>query len=336
MVSHDLLRVEVKQRDLWGWIYACLRAPITRRTIRATQYEHVVKHIETQYLGELPVAIPADAPLLKHCDNLAKDILRCRNEAFAKIKQAETLFERQFPAIIGELDQSTFIHPASQVLFTGRRRFDAPSHTPEKAWIEKRLAKSCVRWMTLREAGCGVWLPNRFRRIPLRNGVELINSSQLFEINPDGHRRISSSGIVEGNNGFVKPGWLMLSRSGGAQTQLGQVAMATEYHTGKVISDHVIRISAAGDILPGYLGVAIDHPTLGRPRVRALAYGLSVQHIDEGDLKEFRIPRLRPEVEQKISQITQDAFALWMDADRCENRLARLVEVEIKQHIVGS
>lgn len=327
LISDDLLRIKAREPDWWGWIYAYLRAPTVREMMKTAQYGHIIKHLETQHLEELPIIIPNDEKVLSKCNTAAKRVIECRNDAFQKINDAEEAFSSQFPPIgMADIDESSFVQRASDSLFVGRRRFDAGNHTPQKAEIERRLKHGCTEWTTLRQAGCDVWLPNRFKRISAESGVELVSSSQIFEINPDYSHRISPSGISDKNNGFVYPGQLMMSRSGQVYGLLGSVAMATEQYRGKLISDHVIRIKAGSSIDPGYLYVALSHTKLGRPRAKALAYGSSVPSIEVDDLKEFAIPRLDRTVERQISNLAEDVFSLWSEADETENRLAAIAE----------
>lgn len=131
----------------------------------------------------------------------------------------------------------------------------------------------------------------------------------------------------------MKPGWIMMSRSGQVYGLLGSVAMATEQHSGKVVSDDVIRIAPSEDLRPGYLYVAISHSTLGRPRAKALAYGSSIPHVEVEDLKGFSIPRLASAVEKQISDLAEDAFKLWSVADETENAIAETAETVISNFL---
>lgn len=333
LISHDLLRIDAIDPDWWGWIYAYLRAPTVREMMQAARYGHIIKHLETHHLDELPIITPSDPRILTECQAATEKVLGSRNQAFSKINEAEALFEKQFPTSEKAADAAAFVRRASEALFRNRRRFDAWSHNPEKEEIERRLNASCKGWTTLEQAGCEVWLPNRFKRIPAEDGVELIDSSQIFELNPDYNRRISASGIADKNNGRVEPGWIMMSRSGQVYGLLGSVAMATEQHAGKVVSDDVIRIAPSEDLRPGYLYVAISHSSLGRPRAKALAYGSSIPHVEVEDLKGFSIPRLAPEIEKQISDLAEDAFKLWSEADEAENAIADTAEAEISDFL---
>ncbi len=335
LVSHDLLRVEPKSENCAGWLYAYLRAPTVRRMMKSTDYGQIVKHLETQHLDELPVVFPPDVMLLRECDRRLRRIIACRNEAVHKNREAETLFGNCFPGLRDTGSQAGFVVSARDKMFGSRRRFDAWYHNPRKEAIERCLRQYSREWVTLEEAGCDIWLPNRFRRIPAESGALLVDSSQIFEINPDYGKRISPSGISDKEGGTVQPGWLMMARSGQIYGLIGSVALATELHRGKVVSDHVTRIVPGGGLEAGYVYVAMGHPVLGRWRVKALAWGSSVPCIEVEDLRAFGIPRLDSTLEREISKAASEAFALWMEADQLEEELASMAEEEVEEFARG-
>lgn len=337
LISHDLLRIEAREPAWWGWLYAYLRAPTVRAMMKTAQYGHIIKHLETPHLDALPIVLPTDGTAFSRCNTAAQRIVACRNAACQKINAAEAVFAAQFPPLaLAESDASHFVKRASTSLFGGRRRFDAGSYHPQKTAIERRLRQGGTAWTTLQHVGCDIWLPNRFKRVAAEEGVALLSSSHIFEINPDSAQRIAASGIADKHKGFVCPGWLMMARSGQVYGLLGSVALATAQHREKLISDDVIRIKAGPAIAPGYLYVALSHPTLGRPRAKALAYGSSVPHIAVDDLKALAIPRLHRTVEQRIAALVEDGVALWAEADARERRLAAFAEEMLQAFLTRS
>jgi len=135
LISHDLLRIEAIDPDWWGWIYTYLRAQTVREMMKAAQYGHIIKHLETHHLDELPIIIPRESKIFQECNHGTRRILECRNKAFRKINEAERIFEGRFPSASGDFDEAAFTRRASQSLFSARRRFDAWSHNPEKEAI---------------------------------------------------------------------------------------------------------------------------------------------------------------------------------------------------------
>lgn len=335
LVSHDLLRIEAKKAEEKGWIYAYLRTPAVRAMMTSAQYGHMIKHLEVSHLDALPLVECPSVTVREECLEKFNSIVSARNEAIAEIEKAEIEFERQFPLIHHDTDEGEngFSVSASQTLMVGRRRFDAFRNNPYAQSIEERLAANTCSMDSLRSLGCEVWLPNRFRRVPAENGVDLVDSSSIFEINPDHRRTISATGISDRNGGFVKEDWLLMSRSGQVYGLLGSVAMATPSHLGKVVTDDIIRIRAGEDVDPGYLHLSLSHTALGRPRVKSLAYGSSIPHIEVEDLLDFTIPRMSKRREETIGSAVRRAYKKWSEADRVENELRDTAEALISRFL---
>ena len=135
---------------------------------------------------------------------------------------------------------------------------------------------------------------------------------------------IADGDFGDRNRGRVKTGWLLLARSGQTYGINGSVVLATEALEEKVISDHVIRIAPRKDaqIRIGYLHTALSHPSLGRPLVKALAYGSSIPEIDPSDFASFEVVRLTRSEEDAIADLAEEAAPKRAKADILERELA--------------
>ena len=181
-----------------------------------------------------------------------------------------------------------------------------------------------------------MWLPTRFRRVAARDGVDFLDSSDLFEINPDITKRIADRGFGDPYDGRVLRGWILLARSGQIYRINGSTMLSGPRHENKVISDHIIIRIAPRDpkCRLGYLAMAMSHPTLGRPRVKALPYGSSIPEIEVADLQSFSVPRLEERAEADIADRIEEAACLQDRADQLETRLAASAEAEV-QRVAG-
>ena len=184
---------------------------------------------------------------------------------------------------------------------------------------------------------------NRFQRVAAAEGPLFVDSSALFEINPDISKRIAERNFGDGYAGRVQRGWILVARSGQTYGLIGSSMLTGARHENKVISDHIIRVapSQAGgcgmrvepQCRPGYVVAAMTHPELGRPRVKALPYGSSVPSIEVNDLRQFQIPRLQASVENRIADHVEEAARLRDRADEIENQLAESADAEIRRFV---
>ena len=331
LISDDLLRFEFLEEGWWGWIYAYLRAPTVRKMMKAAEYGHIIKHLETHHLDSLPVVCVNDQTRARFGAE-ASDLLELRDRAYALTVEAERLFERAFDVFEAtDLGEAGFSSRASG-MFSRRRRLDAWHHNPAVRALEAHLARQAKGWNRIVELGFEVWLPTRFRRVAARDGVDFLDSSDLFEINPDVTKRIADRDFGDPYNGRVARGWVLLARSGQIYGLNGSAMVSGPFHENKVISDHIIRIAPQDpQCRLGYLLVAMTHPTLGRPRVKALPYGSSVPEIEVEDVQGFSIPRLDERVEADIADRVEEAARLRDGADELETRLAESANAEVER-----
>ena len=164
LISHDLLRIEPNQTDLWGWLYAYLRAPSVREMMKAVQYGHIIKHLEVHHLDKLPVVQVGERERLEF-DTVARAVVDKRCRAFALTLEAERQFTEAFGSIeVNDFGETGFTIQASQAFASPRRRFDAWHHSPWGRTIADHLSRCTTGWSSIGDLGFEVWLPGRFRR----------------------------------------------------------------------------------------------------------------------------------------------------------------------------
>jgi hypothetical protein len=337
VISDDLLRVKpVVARDL-GWIYAFLQTPQSRAMTTSAHYGHIIKHLETSHLDALPIPEIDDEQAAEFNSKVTK-IIDLRNEGHRLTLEAEALFGDSLgPLKIKDWGEQGFSVKASKALMGGRRRMDATIHNPGVAAIRKHLGKNGSGFTSISEAGYDVWLPSRFRRIPAEDGVLLVDSADLTEVNPDLTKKIADgSDYGDPYRGRVSTGWILMARSGQTYGIIGTTVLAEKDLEGKVISDHVMRIKPRADakMLPGYLMTALSHPTFGRPAVKSLAYGSSIPEIEVADVQSHQVVRLKLEEETAIANLAQKAATARAMADILEREITAEADVLVNQFIV--
>jgi type I restriction enzyme S subunit len=336
LISDDLLRVEPKSEALWGWTYAYLRSHFARSMMSSAEYGHIIKHLEPSHLAAMPVPRPRDAVAARMQSDVSR-ILEDRNRAVELMRNADALYEKAV-GIPVSLDSGEAGYSVSSSLFmSGRRRLEGVFHNPTVRGLQNHFAKRGLKTISIEKAGYDLWLPTRFKRIPAEEGVELVGSADLFEMNPDIEKRIADGDFGDRNAGRVKQGWLLLARSGQTYGLNGTLVIANKFHEGKVVSDHVIRIAPRSEcqVRAGYLYAALSHPVLGRPMVKSLAYGSSIPEIDVGDISSLAIPRLKSSIEEEIAEMTELAAKLFADADLLETAVAEDVDKMITKLLAG-
>lgn len=337
LISDDLLRINPIDPSAWGWTYAYLRSTAARAMMTSAKYGHVIKHLEVGHAQALPMPQPR-ADIVAAFQRDAEHILASRNKAVELFQNAEDAVGKHV-GVPKRLPSSEagFSVPASSFM-GGRRRLEGVFHNPTVRGLHAHFVARKLRTTSLIQSGCELWLPTRFRRIPAEEGVELVGSADLFEMNPDLTKRIADIDFGDANAGRVKEGWLLLARSGQTYGINGTMVIANAFHENKVISDHVIRIAPTPhcDVRTGYLYAFFSHPDLGRPMVKSLAYGSSIPEIDVSDIANLPIPRLARSEEDAIADMAEEASRLFAEADILENKMSAKVDAMLAALLEGN
>jgi hypothetical protein len=322
VISDDLLRVEAIDPNDRGWLYAYLLAPQTRAMTKSAHYGHIIKHLETSHLDALPVPTVDDATALDFSKRVKK-ILDLRNEGYRLTLEAEAQFEKALGSIaVKDWGERGFTVKASKSFLEGRRRLDAARHNPGASAIHRFLANHGQGFSTLIEAGYDVWVPGRYKRIPVENGVIYRDSADLLEVNPDLPKRYADCKFGDKFRGRVNGGWILVACSGQVYGIIGTAILATKALNDQVVSNHVLRAAPKkGGVPAGYIVTALTHPLLGRPIVKALAFGSSVPEINSDDLAQLQIVRLISGEESAIAEAAEESAKVRAAADLLEREI---------------
>ncbi len=331
LISDDLLRVDARDECLKGWIYAYLLTPQSRAVMTGEQYGHIIKHLETTHLLGLPVPHVDDATAAKMNNHLNR-VLQLRNDGHILAIEAEKHFERALGTVdISDWGEQGFIVRASRALFTGRHRLEASVFNPGIQTIRAHLAVNGKGFTTLRESSFDVWVPGRYKRIPSDSGVVYRDSADILEVSPDLTKRFVDTGFGDNYGGRVEAGWILIPSSGQVYGIIGTAVLASDALHGQVVSNHVIRIAPRADaaIRAGYLVTALSHPMLGRPLVKALAFGSSVPEIAPDDIADLEVVRLEDRDEGIIADLAEAAAKARAESDILERQMAAEAEAII-------
>ncbi len=162
LVSDDLIRVEAREPEQSGWLYAYLQSPQARAMMSGAQYGAIIKHLEVPHLEALPVPV-VKPQIAADFQTRTETILTLRNRAHALATQAEERFATAIGPVKSQHEEDGFEVKAS-ALFTGRRRLEASYHAPHPASILRRFTTMKATVMPLSSVTEKVWWMKRFRR----------------------------------------------------------------------------------------------------------------------------------------------------------------------------
>lgn len=333
--SDDLLRIEVKDLTLRGWMYAFLRSQQARAMMTSVQYGHVIKHLERSHLERIP--FPVLSPhLCLQFDERVRAIFMKRDRAHELVKEAERLFSDSLG--IGDPPedvQQGFMIPASSLAIQ-RRRFEGSFHNPYVRWLLKRFESLGQSTEQLGLVADRVWWIPRFKRVFGDAGSPYLSAEDLFSLNPPTKKRVHADQAENPEDFFVKAGWLVMACSGQVYGMNGSVALMTKRHETAFLSHDLIRIIPKKNcISSGYLLIALGHPTLGRPLVLRYAYGTSIPHLEPTDVELVPIVRLGEDIENAIAERAERAVTLRSEADDLEDSITAEAQRLLERLQVG-
>lgn len=335
LITHDLLRIEPRDKKAHGWLYAFLRAPKARAMMTSARYGHIIKHLESSHLDTLPIPL-VSKNVLDTCNSVVEQILNLRERAYSAKLEADNYFEQRLGRLeTSDFGERGFITRAANTILLRGQRLDAARHNPAVNLLRRHLHKNGRTVDRLSGCGFEIWVPGRYKRIPATDGVIFVDSSDLFEINPDTSKRFADCRFGDKYRGRVQPGWLLMASSGQTYGLVGGVILSGAFHEGKVVANHVIRIipTTSASARSGYVLVALSHPTLGRPIIKSLTFGSSVPEISPDDIADFGLVRLSERDENCIADLAEKSAELRSQADILETQLALDAEMILDSFI---
>ena len=337
LISHDLLRIDVQDQRLRGWVYAYLRSPTIRAMMTSVQYGHMIKHLEVGHLDALPFIEIPDAAL-QEFTLLTDDVVRSRDRAHDLVHEAEEHFGKEIGAIPDLTDGTSGFTTTTAEIFGNGRRFEGHYHNPVARAAERAITQSSHRLEKLSSLVDRVFIPGRFKHIYGPDGRPYLDSAQILEVSPDIDKRVLSLDAERRAGYLVQAGSLLLPCSGQLHGIIGSVVLAGEWHENKVLTNHILRVVPKGmpTIRIGYLQAVLSHPQLGRPRILRGAYGSSVPELSVRDVENMTVPRLAAKAEGAIADDMEEAATLMAHANSVEDEIAQRAERIVRSFLDSS
>lgn len=331
IISHDLLRVQARDPGELGYLYAFLKTRFGRATMRSSKYGSIIKHLEPEHLQKSPVPLLGDQ-LRRAVGQRAEEAFRLRDEALRRFREAEQLYEQEVAGHDGETPPEISYAVSASRMFGRQRRLDGYHYNPDAERVLRQLKDTGNEVVPLRSVVDHVFGVPRFKHVYAEHGIPYLDSEDLFKVNPEITKFIPRATKKDPDSYYVERDWLLMACSGQIYGLNGSVVLANEWHENKIISNHVIRIVPSREgVRPGYLRMALGHPTLGWPLVIRCAFGTSVPEIAPEDVQNLPVVRLEPSVEDEIAELVESADELRLRADREEDMATATVQAELER-----
>lgn len=330
-LSQHAIKLKTMDAITAGYIAAFLRSSYGKIQLTQSSYGSVVTHIEPHHLET--VYAPNPHPIVKsNIGNLMLEATKLRDESNRLLDEADNLVHEILNLRpLDELNQDNEVVLHSSVRASQLQwRFEASYHNPIIKNISHALEQSQYTITTLDDEKLTreVRPITKFRkRVYVKEGgIPLLNSKQLFQIDPVERKAIAKGAHTKDLPEIgLEENMLAITCSG----TIGRVQIIPAYMEGWAASQDAIRVIAQDPETAGFLyaWLASDY---GQKLLLRETYGSVVVHIDSTMLSTVQVPDVDEHIRNHIGSIVIRANKLRDEAWQKEQQAIHQVESLIR------
>lgn len=319
--SQDIIRVNPNNSKIpYGYLYAYLASKTAYNYMQSYIYGSVVPRIEPKTLSKLPIPLLSQQKQLQIHQFIVEGA-KFRQEANELMKTAQMKFDDLFEAKHCNIIS---FKQNSKNLKLFQHRLDA-SYNIYKQELDAIIRESGIPYKNLGEHINKIFIPNRGKRIYVKEGLQYLSTSDLSSFNPTGIDKYLSLKMTGVDTLRVKKNWVLIARSG--QEILGSTYLIGEQLNNIGVNEHALRVLVNENIAP-YI-YAFLSSRFGRKYLRAGIFGSAILTINEDYVKTLLLPELDEENKELITDLVIKSSLLFDQAIIKENQAIELIEKEI-------
>lgn len=303
LFSHDLIRIECKNHDEIGFVYAFLKTKIGNKMLTTNNYGSVVTHIEPEHLKNIPIPNFPDVIKKEIHEKIVRSF-KLRDEANELVVKADELLKKELLLPSLESLNATYLDNLKAFLVNlskWQHRLDASYHLPITDIIRDQLKKAPAEITTLGDGRVSekIIFPGRFKRVYVdeRYGVPFLSSSDIVQFDPLQVKHLSAKQhnkrIAE--QVTLRQNMILVTRSG----TIGNIVLTPRHFEKWTASEHILRVVPSGGINAGYV-YSFLASEYGQALIKQHTYGSVVNEIDDKQLASIDFPLPSKVVQDKI------------------------------------
>lgn len=334
--SHDLLRIDCKNPNDAGYVYAYLKSSVGNQILCTNRYGAVITHIEPEHLATIPIP-DAPAMLKNTIHHRIEKSYALRDASNDLIDEATALLVKALnlppmddiaPSFYEkDAEVNTFSVPLSRL----SGRLEASYHVPIVDAVMERLRQNAAEVTMIGDPRISreVILPGRFKRVYVDegHGRVFIGGKQLYELDPANKKYLSNvhHGSRISKQLELHENMTLITCSG----TIGKVSLVPKHWENWAANQHIIRIVPVSSDVAGYLYIflASDYAC---PLIRRFTYGSVVDEIDDHHVRRIAVPLLKDRAAQrKINDLALEANEKRYEAYRLEQDALKMLNEQI-------
>lgn len=321
-LSHDMLRIEIDDKQLRFYTYAFLTTSIGQAILRQGMSGSVVDHLTAADIESLGVPVLADVAM-SEVSELAEQSYRLVETGRLELDAIIQEMANTYPSQPREAPKRQGWSAKSRDLLGGQR-LDAHFHDPHIAQARDQM----------REAGGGLlgdvataFLPARYKRyyVGPSYGRPILSGRQLLQAEPVNLRHISDRSFKDPTLMELKAGMIAFGAVGRWEGRLGEPALITSSRAGWLASNDVMRLTPGASVDPGWLWLALVCEPVQR-QIAALPYGSVIDHTGPEDIQGLV---WLPPIDATLGARARNAWQRFDDARRLRQEAASRVEAAL-------
>lgn len=317
VASDDCIRVRISE-SYRGYVAAYLRSKYGFSLLAKDAHGKVIKHLKPEDIENLPIMLFDKDEMVEINGKMIK--------AMEKYDEARTLFRKVDTLLLENLGHVLPRNISSNNIVAFNKlichRLDPHMYEPCANFLIMQIENMPHK---LLGQVTNVWGVPRFKRHYLdadnENGIALYSSSDIIRGNLAASKYISKK-LNHRNiqNCLVKKNTVLIPCSGAYGGILGKGTMAGKLLDGKVVTQHVLRITKRTDELYYYYVAAfLCSEKFGYPLITATRFGKDIPELDPGTLSIIPIPDIEYDVQKTIGDIFYAAIDAQETANIIEN-----------------
>lgn len=342
VISPNPIRL-IANEEVRGYLYALLSSWIGSALIKSPKYGVTVDHILPHHLYSIPV--PCIPELEKEINQKILEAHRLREEAQGYFLKAEEMLYSELG--LPEIDEGAVKYLGGE---NGRivknfeikaselnLRLDASYHLPLSRLSVQNLTEVRSGIVKRLEDVANSFVPPRFKRVYVRepsDGIPLLQGTHIPQIKPQDIKYIWKK-MKNLESYIVKKNWILVTCSG----TIGRLSLIRDGWNEWAATNHLLRIiPKENEIHPGYLTTFLLS-AYGEVQFQRLIYGGVVDEIGEAGELFNNILVLKPknkEVEDKIGNLTFQAYDKRDEANQIEDEAVKLLEKRLREIAEGN
>ena len=317
VLSHDMVRIEIKDRKLRFYTLAFLNSTIGRQLLRRDKTGSVIDHITESHLAKIEVVFLGEKALSEVSEMVGRAVLLREKSRIQLDKLVREYEAKLFPSERTRPTREGWSVRSED--FAGR--LDAAYYDPLVWSVRQKLKK--LGGLSVADVADVLKPGGRYKTnyVNNENGRPLVSGAQLLQTKTINLQFMSANVFKQVENYALRAGWIAYPADGRAEEGLGTPVLVTRDRDGWLASGHIGRVIPKTGVDAGWLFLALktNHAQM---QLKARASGSVVDSTFPNDMEAVILPPPLDVDGAKVRQLWND----FSEAQVLEEKASAMVD----------